>query len=37
MRPIVGPIAARVVGQNYVVHVGPGGAGYYVKMVHNGI
>src|SRR3954463_2895306 len=30
-------IAAVVDGQPCCVHVGPGGAGHYVKMVHNGI
>ncbi|MBN9108384.1 MAG: NADP-dependent phosphogluconate dehydrogenase [Pseudonocardia sp.] len=30
-------IAAKVDGTPCVVHVGPGGAGHYVKMVHNGI
>ncbi|MGD9986013.1 NADP-dependent phosphogluconate dehydrogenase [Pseudonocardia sp.] len=30
-------IAAVVDGTPCVVHVGPGGAGHYVKMVHNGI
>ena len=37
MRPIFEAIAARVNGQPCVVHIGPGGAGHYVKMVHNGI
>jgi 6-phosphogluconate dehydrogenase len=37
MRPIFEAIAARVDGQPCVIHVGPGGAGHYVKMVHNGI
>jgi len=40
LRPIFESIAARV-GVNgsepCVVHIGPGGAGHYVKMVHNGI
>ncbi|MGD9526441.1 NADP-dependent phosphogluconate dehydrogenase [Pseudonocardia sp.] len=30
-------IAAQVDGSPCCVHVGPGGAGHYVKMVHNGI
>jgi 6-phosphogluconate dehydrogenase len=37
MRPIFEAIAARVDGQACVIHIGPGGAGHYVKMVHNGI
>jgi 6-phosphogluconate dehydrogenase len=37
MRPIFEAIAARVDGQPCVMHIGPGGAGHYVKMVHNGI
>jgi 6-phosphogluconate dehydrogenase len=37
MRPIFESIAARVDGQPCVIHIGPGGAGHYVKMVHNGI
>jgi 6-phosphogluconate dehydrogenase len=37
MRPIFESIAARVEGQPCVIHIGPGGAGHYVKMVHNGI
>jgi 6-phosphogluconate dehydrogenase len=37
MRPIFESIAAKVDGQPCVVHIGPGGAGHYVKMVHNGI
>ncbi len=37
MQPIFESIAARVDGQPCVVHIGPGGAGHYVKMVHNGI
>jgi 6-phosphogluconate dehydrogenase len=37
MRPIFEAIAARVDGQPCVIHIGPGGAGHYVKMVHNGI
>ena len=37
MRPIFESIAAKVEGQPCVMHIGPGGAGHYVKMVHNGI
>ena len=37
MRPIFEAIAARVDGQPCVRHIGPGGAGHYVKMIHNGI
>ena len=37
MQPIFESIAARVEGQPCVLHIGPGGAGHYVKMVHNGI
>jgi 6-phosphogluconate dehydrogenase len=37
MRPIFEAIAARVDGEPCVIHIGPGGAGHYVKMVHNGI
>ncbi|MFP5022778.1 NADP-dependent phosphogluconate dehydrogenase [Pseudonocardia phyllosphaerae] len=34
---ILTAIAANVDGDPCCVHVGPGGAGHYVKMVHNGI
>ena len=37
LRPIFEAIAARVDGQPCVIHIGPGGAGHYVKMIHNGI
>jgi 6-phosphogluconate dehydrogenase len=37
MQPIFEAIAARVDGQPCVIHIGPGGAGHYVKMIHNGI
>ena len=37
LRPIFESIAARVDGQPCVIHIGEGGAGHYVKMVHNGI
>ena len=35
--PILESIAARVDGTPCCVHVGPDGAGHFVKMVHNGI
>ena len=37
MRPIFESIAAKVDGEPCVMHIGPGGAGHYVKMIHNGI
>ena len=37
IRPIYEAIAARVGGEPCVIHIGPGGAGHFVKMVHNGI
>ncbi len=37
LRPIFEAIAAQVDGQPCVTHIGPGGAGHFVKMVHNGI
>ena len=37
LRPIFEAIAAKVDGEPCVVHIGPGGAGHYVKMIHNGI
>ena len=37
MKPIFESIAAKVDGDPCVIHIGPGGAGHYVKMVHNGI
>ncbi len=37
IRPIYEAIAARVEGEPCVIHIGPGGAGHFVKMVHNGI
>ena len=37
LRPIFEAIAAKVDGVPCVVHIGPGGAGHYVKMIHNGI
>ena len=37
LKPIFERIAAQVEGLPCVMHIGPGGAGHYVKMVHNGI
>lgn len=37
VKPIFEAIAARVDGEPCVAHIGPRGAGHYVKMVHNGI
>ncbi len=37
VEPILTAIAAKVDGEACVTYVGPGGAGHYVKMVHNGI
>jgi 6-phosphogluconate dehydrogenase len=37
IRPVYEAIAARVGGEPCVIHIGPGGAGHFVKMVHNGI
>ncbi|MDE2452673.1 MAG: NADP-dependent phosphogluconate dehydrogenase [Burkholderiales bacterium] len=37
VRPVFEAIAARVDGAPCVTYIGPGGAGHYVKMVHNGI
>jgi 6-phosphogluconate dehydrogenase len=37
VRPIFEAISAKVDGEACVTHVGPRGAGHYVKMVHNGI
>ncbi len=37
MQPIFEAISAKVDGQPCVMHIGPGGAGHYVKMIHNGI
>ena len=37
MQPIFESIAAKVDGVPCVTHIGPGGAGHFVKMVHNGI
>lgn len=35
--PILEAIAAKAMGQPCCAYIGPGGAGHYVKMVHNGI
>ena len=37
VRPIFEACAAKVNGEPCVAHLGPGSAGHYVKMVHNGI
>jgi 6-phosphogluconate dehydrogenase len=37
VRPILEACAAKVNGEPCVTHLGPGSAGHYVKMVHNGI
>ncbi|ATB30923.1 NADP-dependent phosphogluconate dehydrogenase [Melittangium boletus] len=37
VRPVLEAIAARSEGSPCVTHVGPDGAGHFVKMVHNGI
>ena len=37
LKPIFESIAAKVDGEPCVTHIGEGGAGHYVKMVHNGI
>ncbi len=37
VRSILEAIAAKVNGEPCVAYIGPGGAGHYVKMVHNGI
>ncbi len=37
IQPIFEAISAKVDGVPCVTHIGPGGAGHYVKMVHNGI
>ncbi|MDQ3755501.1 MAG: NADP-dependent phosphogluconate dehydrogenase [Acidobacteriota bacterium] len=37
LRPILEAIAAKTDSGPCVTHVGPGGAGHFVKMVHNGI
>jgi 6-phosphogluconate dehydrogenase len=37
VKPIFESIAAKVEGEPCVTYLGPGSAGHYVKMVHNGI
>jgi 6-phosphogluconate dehydrogenase len=37
VRPLYEDVAARVDGDPCVTYLGPGSAGHYVKMVHNGI
>ena len=37
VRPLFEAVAAQVDGRPCVAHLGPGSAGHYVKMVHNGI
>lgn len=37
VRPLFEAIAAKVHGEPCVAYLGPGSAGHYVKMVHNGI
>jgi len=37
VQPIFEAIAAQAAGEPCVAYLGPGGAGHYVKMVHNGI
>src|SRR5207248_10922695 len=37
LAPMFEAIAAKVDGEPCCVHVGPDGAGHFVKMVHNGI
>jgi 6-phosphogluconate dehydrogenase len=37
VRPVLESIAAKVDGEPCVTHLGPRGAGHFVKMVHNGI
>ena len=37
VRPIFEACSAKVEGEPCVTHLGPGSAGHYVKMVHNGI
>lgn len=37
LAPILTKIAAQVDDGPCVAHIGPGGAGHYVKMIHNGI
>ena len=37
VRPIFEAVAAKVDGEPCVTYLGPGSAGHYVKVVHNGI
>ncbi|KFI65784.1 NADP-dependent phosphogluconate dehydrogenase [Bifidobacterium cuniculi] len=37
LKPILESIAAKADGEPCVMHIGPNGAGHFVKMVHNGI
>jgi len=37
VKPVFEAISAKVQGEPCVTHIGPRGAGHYVKMVHNGI
>jgi len=37
VRPIFEAVAAQVEGEPCVAYLGPGSAGHYVKMIHNGI
>ncbi|WP_018610897.1 NADP-dependent phosphogluconate dehydrogenase [Segetibacter koreensis] len=37
MKPVFDAIAAKVDGEPCVTYIGPGAAGHFVKMVHNGI
>jgi 6-phosphogluconate dehydrogenase len=37
IRPVLEAVAARAGGDSCVAHLGPGSAGHFVKMVHNGI
>ena len=37
MRPVFEASAAHVNGESCVTYLGPGSAGHFVKMVHNGI
>ncbi|MDE3157067.1 MAG: NADP-dependent phosphogluconate dehydrogenase [Acidobacteriota bacterium] len=37
LRPVLEAVSAKVDGSPCVTHLGPGSAGHYVKMVHNGI
>jgi len=37
MKPVFEAIAAKVDGEPCVAYIGPGAAGHFVKMVHNGI